>query len=111
VKRFLLAFFVYNDSILTVLLFASIFANEELGMTTEELVQFFLVVQGSALVGSLLFGAITNRLGPRQTIVLTLVIWVGVTVAGTSSEAQPASRSSARSPAWRWVRHSRPAEP
>jgi UMF1 family MFS transporter len=81
VKRFLIAFFVYNDSILTVILFAGIFADDVLKMTTAELVTFFMIVQGSALVGSLLFGRLTNRLGARQTIVVTLVIWIGVVVA------------------------------
>jgi UMF1 family MFS transporter len=80
VKRFLLAFFVYNDSILTVIVFAGIFASKELAMSFTELILFFMIVQGSALVGSLVFGALTNRLGARQTIIVTLLIWVAVVI-------------------------------
>ena len=80
-KRFLIAFFVYNDSILTVILFAGIFAKETLKLQTGDLVTFFMIVQGSALVGSLLFGWITNYIGARQSIIITLGIWIGVVVA------------------------------
>lgn len=81
VKRFLLAFFVYNDSILTVILFAGIFASETLKLSTEQLIYFFMIVQGSALVGSLIFGWLTNLIGARGSIVVTLVIWIGVVIA------------------------------
>ena len=80
VSRFLLAFFVYNDSILTVILFASIFDDKELGLTNTQLIYFFLIVQGSGLLGSLLFGWISNRIGVRQSILVTLVIWIGIVV-------------------------------
>lgn len=81
VKRFLLAFFIYNDSILTVILFAGIFASETLHLATEQLIYFFMIVQGSALVGSLVFGWISNLTGTRGAIVITLLIWIGVVVA------------------------------
>jgi MFS transporter, UMF1 family len=82
VKRFLIAYFVYNDSILTVVVFASIFASKILKLTLDDTVVFFLIVQGSALVGSIVFGHLTNRIGARTAILITLLIWIGVTVAG-----------------------------
>lgn len=90
VKRFLIAFFVYNDSILTVIIFAGIFAKETLGLATADLVYFFMIVQGSALVGSLVFGWITNSIGARQSIIITLLIWIGIVAAAyliTTKEA------------------------
>ncbi len=81
IRKFLLAFFIYNDSILTVILFAGIFADKTLGLATKDLILFFMIVQGSALLGSLGFGAITNRLGARQVIIITLMIWIGIVVA------------------------------
>ena len=80
VKRFLLAFFFYNDSILTVIYFSSLFAYNVLKLSTQDLVFFFLIVQGCALVGSIAFGLVTNKLGPRQTIAVTLLIWLAVIV-------------------------------
>jgi len=80
VERFLIAFFVYNDSILTVITFAAIFASNTLKLGTKDLIIFFMIVQGSALVGSLVFGTLTNRIGARGSIVITLIIWIGVVV-------------------------------
>ncbi len=80
VRRFLLAFFIYNDGILTVILFAGIFAEEELRFTMEELVYFFMIVQGAALLGSLLFGWMGDRIGARKSLLITLCGWILVVV-------------------------------
>lgn len=80
VVRFLLAFFVYNDAILTVVAFAAIFADKVIGMDTGEQIIFFMVVQATALLGSLAFGRITNRIGARQAMVVTLGLWLAVVV-------------------------------
>lgn len=90
VKKFLLAFFVYNDSILTVIVFAGIFASKELSMSFKELIMFFMIVQGSALLGSLTFGTLTNRLGARQTIIVTLMIWIVVVLVAYFVESSTA---------------------
>jgi UMF1 family MFS transporter len=73
--RFLLAYFFYNDAILTVIAFSSIYAQNTLSFTTGELIAFFMTVQTTAIVGSILFGFVTDRIGPKRTIVLTLCIW------------------------------------
>ncbi|NTV01619.1 MAG: MFS transporter [Chlorobiaceae bacterium] len=76
--RFLLAFFFYNDAILTVIAFSSIYAQNTLGFTTGELIVFFMTVQTTAIIGSVVFGLVTDRIGPKRTIVITLFIWFGV---------------------------------
>ena len=73
--RFLLAYFFYNDAILTVIAFSSIYAQNTLGFTTGELITFFMTVQTTAILGSVVFGFVTDRIGPKRTIVLTLFIW------------------------------------
>jgi UMF1 family MFS transporter len=73
--RFLLAFFFYNDAILTVIAFSSIYAQNTLGFTTGELIAFFMTVQTTAILGSVFFGFVTDRIGPKRTIVITLIIW------------------------------------
>lgn len=81
VARFLLAFFIYNDGILTVISFASIFAQDSLKFSLEEILLLFAVVQASAIVGSLIFGSLTDTIGPKRTITISLVCWLAV-VAG-----------------------------
>jgi MFS transporter, UMF1 family len=80
IARFLIAFFIYNDGILTVIAFAAIFAEQILHMSDKEIIVFFAVVQTSAVIGSFLFGFITDRLGPKRTISITLLIWLGISI-------------------------------
>jgi len=78
--RFLIAFFIYNDAILTIIAFAAIFAKKMLNMSDRETIAFFAIVQTSAVVGSFLFGFVTDKIGPKKTITITLVIWLAITV-------------------------------
>ena len=78
---FLAAFFIYNDGILTVISFASIFAEAALKFSLQEVLLLFAVVQASAIGGSLITGFLTDRIGPKKSITITLVAWLLV-VAG-----------------------------
>lgn len=78
--RFLIAFFLYNDGILTVIAFAAIFAQQVLAMSDSEIIGFFAVVQTSAVVGSVLFGVITDKIGPKKTITITLLLWIAIVI-------------------------------
>lgn len=80
VARFLVAFFIYNDGILTVIAFAAVFAEHVLRMTDAEIIVFFAVVQSSAIVGSLVFGVVTDKIGPKKTITITLFLWIAIVV-------------------------------
>ncbi|MBI5472535.1 MAG: MFS transporter [Ignavibacteriae bacterium] len=80
IARFLLAFFLYNDGILTVISFASIFAQETLQFSLQEILLLFALVQASAIVGSLIFGQLTDTLGPKRTIIISLLCWITVVV-------------------------------
>jgi MFS transporter, UMF1 family len=79
--RFLLAFFIYNDGILTIISFSSIFAMQTLKFTLQEVIVLFAVVQASGIAGSILFGAVTDKIGPKKTIDINLWLWMGVVVA------------------------------
>ncbi len=74
-RRFLIAFFVYIDGVLTVIWFASIFASNTLGFEGTELILLFLVVQISALAGAFALARPTDRWGPRRVITLSLASW------------------------------------
>ncbi len=86
--RFLLAYFFYNDAILTIIAFSSIYAQNTLAFTTRELIVFFMLVQTTAIVGSVVFGFITDRIGPKRTIVFTLMIWFGVVLAAVFADSK-----------------------
>ena len=73
--RFLLAFLIYNDGIETVIVMASIFGAEVLGMETGEIILFFLMIQGVAFFGSLIFGFLADTIGNKRTVMISLGIW------------------------------------
>ncbi len=81
VSRFLLAFFIYNDGILTVISFASIFATQTLHFSLQEVIVLFAVVQASGIVGSLFFGIITDKIGAKRTIAINLILWIIIVAA------------------------------
>ena len=76
IARFLIAFFIYNDGILTVIVFAGIFAETILNMNDRDIIVFFATVQTSAILGSIFFGIVTDKIGPKKTITITLVLWI-----------------------------------
>jgi UMF1 family MFS transporter len=73
--KFLVAFLIYNDGIETVIVMASIFGAEVLGMQTNELILFFLMIQGIAFVGALAFGWLADAIGNKRTVLITLGVW------------------------------------
>lgn len=80
-RRFLIAYFVYMDGVITVIVFAASYASQTLAFTPVEILGMLAIVQITALLGSLAMGPPTDRLGPRWTVRLTLVWWIGVVVA------------------------------
>lgn len=86
--RFLLAYFFYNDAILTVIAFSSIYAQNTLGFTIGELIIFFMLVQTTAIAGSVIFGFVTDRIGPKRTIVITLLIWFVVVLTAIFADSK-----------------------
>lgn len=79
-RRFLLAYLVYEDGVNTVISFSAVFAATTLGFTFAEIIALFLVVQLSALLGSVAWARPTDVLGPRRVVTITLVQWALVTV-------------------------------
>lgn len=73
--KFLAAYVIYNDGIETVIVMASIFGAEVLGMETGEIILFFLMIQGIAFFGSLLFGFLADAIGNKKTVMISLGIW------------------------------------
>ncbi len=75
---FLLAYFLYIDGVNTVIIFSSIFARETLQMSFTEIILLFIIVQTSAIIGSTIFGIISDHIGHKKTLMITLLIWIGI---------------------------------
>ncbi len=73
---FLLAFFFYIEGVNTVIYFSGNYASTTLHFTLEELIIFFLIVQTTAILGSLVFGFFADSFGQKRALVISLIIWV-----------------------------------
>ena len=72
---FLLAFMLYNDGIQTVLSVANLYGADELGLGYGALLGTLLMIQFVAIGGALFFSWLAGRIGTKQTVMLTLIIW------------------------------------
>lgn len=79
--KFLISFFLYNDGIKTVIIFAAIYGDEQFGMNGTQLIIYFLLANVFAFVGSIFFGFIVDRIGVKSTISTSLIIWIFVVIA------------------------------
>lgn len=79
-KRFLIAYFIYEDGINTVIIFSSIFAATTLGFRPQELIILYLVVQVTALFGSLIMAKPIDIWGPKSIVIGSLLLWTFVSV-------------------------------
>jgi UMF1 family MFS transporter len=77
---FLVAYFFYIEGVNTVIFFSGNYASTTLGYTEMELLVFFIVVQTTAIAGSVLLGIVSDKIGQKKTIVISLFMWL-VTVA------------------------------
>ena len=73
---FLLSFFFYIEGVNTVIFFSGNYARTTLKFSFEELIIFFLIVQTTAILGSVIFGIIADSAGQKKTITISLFIWI-----------------------------------
>jgi UMF1 family MFS transporter len=77
---FLVAYFLYNDAVTTVIEFVGIYTKEVLEFSPSENVRIFLVLNVIAAPGAVAFGYVLDRIGGRRAISITLVLWVIVVI-------------------------------
>jgi len=73
---FLLAFFFYIEGVNTIIYFSGNYASTTLKFELTELIIFFIIVQTTAIIGSLLFGILADKQGQRRTLIFSLYIWL-----------------------------------
>jgi len=83
--KFLLAYFLYNDGIQTVIAVSATFAAAPLlqgGLELDQqtLTAVILMIQFVAFGGALLWGRLAKWIGAKQSIIVSLFIWSGVVI-------------------------------
>jgi UMF1 family MFS transporter len=83
--KFLVAYFLYNDGIQTVISVSSTFAVAPLvrggvGLDQSTLIFVILMIQFMAFFGALLWGKLASWVTAKRSIIISLVIWSGVVI-------------------------------
>ncbi len=83
--KYLLAYFLYNDGIQTVIAVSATFAAAPLArggleVDTGTLTMVILMIQFVAFFGALFWGKLAGWIGAKQSILVSLVIWAGVVI-------------------------------
>jgi UMF1 family MFS transporter len=81
-KRFLLSFFLYSLGVQTVMLVAAGFAKKEIFPDPKDepkLLITIIIIQLIAIPGALIMSRLTRVIGNIWVLILSVVIWIGVT--------------------------------
>jgi UMF1 family MFS transporter len=75
VFRFLIGNVLLQDPVATAIVFMAVYANVVFGMPDAAKIPLFIVATTFAVVGAAAAGFVTDRWGPRKTIIATAVGW------------------------------------
>jgi len=95
--RFLLGRFFYSDAVNTVIVVMSVVAVRAVGFSEQTTVLILLLLTIVAIAMSFVWGALSDRVGPRRTLILVLVSWavglilgaVALSLNGTDAAGRP----------------------
>lgn len=76
--RFIVASFVYQDAIGTIVAFMTLYAVKAVGFEKGSEVTLFLVLTVPSIFGSYFFGHLVDRIGAKRTLMWTLVLWIAL---------------------------------
>jgi MFS transporter, UMF1 family len=74
--RFILASFVYQDAMGTIISYMALYAVMAMGFKRGTETTLFVVLTVPAVIGSWLWGRMTDRIGPRKTLLFIIGAWI-----------------------------------
>ena len=83
-RRFILASFLYQDAMGTVITFMALYAVEAIGFADGAEASLFIILTVPAVIGSVIIGYLVDgfgptrrfRLGPKRTLTVVLIAWI-----------------------------------
>ena len=79
--RFLIASFLYQDAIGTIIGFMALYAVKAMGFKDGVEITLFVALTVPAAIGSYFLGKVVDRKGPKKTLVFTIASWVVLLIA------------------------------
>jgi UMF1 family MFS transporter len=87
---FILASFLYQDAVGTIVSFMAIYAVKAMGFARGAETTLFIVLTVPAIVGSYVAGRLVDRIGARRTLVFTIWGWILLLIAMVAAPSQRA---------------------
>jgi UMF1 family MFS transporter len=79
-RKYLYAFFFFSTGVQTIILLASLFGNNELGMESGKLIATILIIQFVGIAGAQLFAFLSRKMGNLQSLKISIAIWAFICV-------------------------------
>ena len=79
--RFIIASFVYQDAMGTIISFMALYAVEAMGFKQGSETTLFVVLTIPAVFGAWLWGRLTDRVGPKKTLMMVIGAWIILLIA------------------------------
>jgi len=73
---FLIADFIYENAIMSVITFMAVYAKATVGFSDADLQTFFIFSTVFAVISGFGFGWVVDRIGPKPSVLITLCIWL-----------------------------------
>jgi MFS transporter, UMF1 family len=79
-KRYLFAFFFYSMGVQTVMLAATLFGSQVLGLPTSKLIICILLIQIIAIAGAYIMAKLSQRFGNIRVLIFVVFLWIGICI-------------------------------
>ena len=79
-KYFLSSFFFYSVGMQTIFLMATLFGKSEINLAQNNLIITLLLIQIEAIIGAMVFSRLSQKIGNKNVISITVFLWIVVCV-------------------------------
>lgn len=80
IKRYIISFFFFNMGVQTVMLIATLFGTDVLGLGSAQLIPVIIIIQLIGILGSFLFARISEIKGNIFSLVVMIIIWIAISL-------------------------------
>lgn len=88
--RFIIASFVYQDAMGTIISFMALYAVVAMGFKAGSETTLFVVLTIPAVFGAWVWGRLTDRIGPKKTLMIVISAWIVLLIAMIAAPSRQA---------------------
>ncbi len=82
--KFLISYFLFSNAFSVLALYVAIYAKDTLNFGLTEIIMLFIFGHIPAIISSIFFGWLTDKIGSKLTITITLAMWITIIIMVTA---------------------------